>query len=179
MDNANCQQIQLHKWHHIILFNILQFIRFSISYLSIPGIVVNVDVIFPILLFFFSISMSCCTFHLCNCFSEGFKTGQASRGDEGRCGVIIFCHFCHHLMTMKVICWRFFGFLGIDVFLLVRNGIQQEALYFLWKQGSFLINIWLGKFSVAIINVSFHTLKICQESVNSQLLNQQCFCMFP
>ena len=51
---------------------------FSISYLSIPGTVArdrcNISQIFT---FFvqFQCPMLCCAFHLCNCFSGGFKMG--------------------------------------------------------------------------------------------------------
>ena len=67
--------------------------RFSISYLSIPGIVAhdrcNISQIF---IFFvqFQCPMSCCAFHLYNCFSGGFKTGQRDRKVAGQeCQVII------------------------------------------------------------------------------------------
>ena len=66
---------------------------FSISYLSIPGIVAhdrcNISQIF---IFFvqFQCPMSCCAFHLYNCFSGGFKTGQRGRKVGGQeCWVII------------------------------------------------------------------------------------------
>ena len=60
---------------------------FSISYLSIPGIAAhdrcNISQIFT---FFvqFQCPMSCCAFHLYNCFSGGFKTGQHGRKVGGQ-----------------------------------------------------------------------------------------------
>ena len=70
-------------------------------------------------------------------------------------------------VIMRVMCWHFLSFLEIDVFLLVTNGIQQEIVHFLCKQ---LFNSQQQKFFVAIINVNFHTFKICQESADSQVL---------
>ena len=60
---------------------------FSISYLSIPGIVAhdtcNISQIFT---FFvqFQCPMLCCAFHLYNYFSGGFKTGQHGRKVDGQ-----------------------------------------------------------------------------------------------
>ena len=70
--------------------------RFSISYLSIPGIVAhdrcNISQIF---IFFvqFQCPMSCCAFHLYNCFSGGFKTGQRGRKSGGQESWVIIIYF--------------------------------------------------------------------------------------
>ena len=68
---------------------------FSISYLSIPEIVAhdrrNISQTFTFLVQF-QCPMSCCTFHLYNCFSGGFKTGQDGRKLGGQeCWVKIIC----------------------------------------------------------------------------------------
>ena len=60
-------------------------------------------------------------------------------------------------------------YLGIDVFLLLQTEFSRKFCMFCVS--SFLINSRKEKFSIAIINVNFHTFKICQESVNYQLLN--------
>ena len=65
-------------------------------------------------------------------------------------------------IIMKIMC-----FLGIDVFDFATNEIQQEILYFCVSR--FLINSQQEKFIKSIINVNFHTFKICQEIANSQL----------
>ena len=66
---------------------------FSISYLSIPGIVANDKYnISQIVIFFVQLQcpISCCAFHLFKCFSGGFKTGQRGRKVDGQeCWVII------------------------------------------------------------------------------------------
>ena len=68
---------------------------FSISYLSIPGIVAhdrcNISHIFTFS-FQFQCPMSCCTFHLYSCFSGGFRTMKHGRRVGGWwCGVMIIC----------------------------------------------------------------------------------------
>ena len=80
---------------------------FSISYLSIPGTVAhdrcNISQIFT---FFvqFQCPMLCCAFHLCNCFSGGFKTGQLGRKVGGQeCWVrIIFFKILTSLISVNV-----------------------------------------------------------------------------
>ena len=66
---------------------------FSISYLSISGIVAhdrcNISQIFTVFVKF-QCPISCCAFHLYNCFSGGFKTRQLGRKLGGQeCWVII------------------------------------------------------------------------------------------
>ena len=69
---------------------------FSIFYLSIPGIVAhdicNISQIFT---FFvqFQCPLSCCAFHLYNCFSGGFKTGQRGRKSGGQESWVIIIYF--------------------------------------------------------------------------------------
>ena len=68
---------------------------FSISYLSIPGIVAHdrckISHIFTFS-FQFQCPMSCCAFHLYNCFSGGFRTGKHGRKVGGWWfGVMIIC----------------------------------------------------------------------------------------
>ena len=89
---------------------------FSISYLSIPGIVAhdrcNISHIFTFS-FQFQCLMSCCTFHLHNCFSGGFRTGKRGRKVDGECcGVMIIC--------LKI----------LASFLLVYNGIYYYYYYY-------------------------------------------------
>ena len=65
---------------------------FSISYLSIPGIVTHYRyIVCHIFAFYFQFQypMSYCVFHLCNCFFEGLKMVQRGR-KLGRqvCGII-------------------------------------------------------------------------------------------
>ena len=81
---------------------------FSISYLSIPGIVAHDRCnIYHISTFSFQFQcpMLCCAFHLHNCFSGQFKTGQRGRkvGGQG-CWVMIICFkilACNFQITIK------------------------------------------------------------------------------
>ena len=80
---------------------------FTISYLSIPGIVANDRCnIFQIFTFFvqFQFPMSCSAFHLQNCFSGGFKTGQHDRKvGEQECWVrIIYFKILTCLISVNV-----------------------------------------------------------------------------
>ena len=91
---------------------------FSISYLSIPGIVAHDRCnIYHISTFSFQFQypMLCCAFHLHNCFSGQFKTGQRGRkvGGQG-CWVMIIC--------FKILACNFSQCLQTS-FLLVHNGI--------------------------------------------------------
>ena len=85
---------------------------FSISYLSIPEIVAhdrsNISQIF-IFLVQFQCPMSCCAFHLYNCFSGGFKTEQRGRKvGEQECWVIIF----YFKILVCLISFNVFGLLS-------------------------------------------------------------------
>ena len=83
----------------------------SISYLSIPGKVAHGRCNIPhIFTFFFQFQclMSCCAFHLYDCFSGGFKTGQRGRKVGGqRCEVIIICFKILVYLISRSIVWFF------------------------------------------------------------------------
>ena len=84
---------------------------FSISYLSIPGLVAhdrcNISQIF-IFSVQFECTMSCCALHLHNRFSGGFKTGQRVWKLGGQeCQVIIYYKILACLISFNV-----FGFLS-------------------------------------------------------------------
>ena len=80
---------------------------FSISYLSIPGIVahdrcnISQSFIFSVQ---FQSPMSCCAFHLCDCFSCGFKTGQRGKkvGEQECWAIIIYFKILACLTSFNV-----------------------------------------------------------------------------
>ena len=90
----------------------------SISYLSIPGTVThdrcNISHIFTFS-FQFQCPMSCCVFHLCNCFPGGFR-----RGKRGRKGWVVV--WGHDYLFKDFGLSNFSQYLWTS-FLLVQNGI--------------------------------------------------------
>ena len=90
--------------------------RFSISYLSIPGVVAHDRCnISQILTFFvqFQCPILCCAFHLYNCFLGGLKTGQHGKKVGGQeCQVrIIYFKILTCLISVNVFGLLFFLFI--------------------------------------------------------------------
>ena len=144
--------------------------EFSTSYLSILGIVAhdrcNISHYFTFS-FHFQCPLSCCVFHLYNCFSGVLKAGQRVR-KVGRqwCGVIIICFktfaclisrtmgcfFVSPLSMGRIKCFFIFVFVLLSLLLLILLLVVVLILFLL----SLLLLLLLS--SILVVNLCINVL---------------------
>ena len=150
---------------HVIIVSLwlicfIQF-RLSISYLSIPGIVAHDRCnIFQIFIFFvqFKCPMSCCAFHLYNCFSGGFKTGQRDRKVAGQECQVIIIYFKILACLISVNVFGLFSSLFIVRFIIIIVLLVFTlllSLLFLWILHFYTHNQYNYLNNYQIMNYSF------------------------